>query len=301
MHIPVLKKEVIEYLNPKPNENFIDCTVGEGGHTAAILKENKPEGRVLGIEADTEIYQNLKRRVAEFSKRLILINDSYTSLKAIVEKYNFGPVGGILFDLGMSSWHLEESKRGFSFLRDEPLDMRYEIKSQKYLTAERIVNEYSEEEIGKILKEYGEERFARRISKEIVKARKIRPIKTTFDLTGIINRAIPRGYHSRKINPATRTFQALRIAVNDELENLKEGLSQSLEVLEAGGRLIVISFHSLEDRIVKRFFKENSSTISPQDSSSLEILTKKPITPSEIETKINPRSRSAKLRAAIKV
>ncbi len=292
IHTPVLKKEVIEYLNPKLNENFIDCTVGEGGHTASILERNGPKGKVLGIELDPGLYQQLKQTAA-VPNRLILINDSYANLKEIVKECKFKPVEGILFDLGMSSWHLEKSKKGFSFLRNELLDMRYDSKNQNNLTAYKIINEYSQEEIEKILSEYGEERFSKQIAREIVGVRKIRPIKTTFDLVGIIKRAIPYRYLHQKIHFATRTFQALRIAVNDELENLKEGLNQSLEVLEAGGRLVVISFHSLEDRIVKRFFKEKSS--------SLGILTKKPITPSEIEIKINVRSRSAKLRAAIKI
>ena len=292
IHIPVLKKEVIEYLKPKPNENFIDCTVGEGGHTTSILERNGPKGKVLGIELDPGMYQQLKQ-TAVVPNRLILINDSYTNLKEIVKECEFKPIQGILFDLGMSSWHLEKSKKGFSFLRNELLDMRYDSKNQNNLTAYKIINEYSQEEIEKILSEYGEERFSKQIAREIVGVRKIRPIKTTFDLVGIIKRAIPYRYLHQKIHFATRTFQALRIAVNDELENLKEGLNQSLEVLEAGGRLVVISFHSLEDRIVKRFFKEKSS--------SLGILTKKPITPSEIEIKINVRSRSAKLRAAIKI
>lgn len=310
MHIPVLQKEVLQYLDPKPNENFIDATIDGGGHTAAILQKNGPHGKILGIELDTEIYQKLRSRIAEFPisnfqfpNRLILVNDSYTNLKKIIEKYKFGQVSGILFDLGMSSWHLEESGRGFTFMKDEPLDMRYnpenpltplEVKDSRRkfqknkpltgLTAEKIVNEYSQEEIEKILKEYGEERFAKKIAKRIVQER---PIKTTFQLKDIIP-----GKRTR-IHPATRTFQALRIAVNDELNNLKEALPQTIEVLEKGGRIIIISFHSLEDRIVKNFFKEASPD-------RLKILTKKPIIPSSEEIKINPRCRSAKLRAALK-
>jgi len=290
IHISVLKKEVIEYLNPGFNENFVDCTAGGGGHTAAILERNGPIGKVLGIELDPTLYQQLKQTIGD-SDRLVLVNDSYANLKEIVEEWRFKPIQGILFDLGMSSWHLEKSKKGFSFLRNEPLDMRYN--SRNSLTAEEIVNQWQESEIEKILREYGEESFAKRISGEIIRMRKIKPIKNTFQLKEIIERSIPRKYHSRKINPATKTFQALRIAVNDELGNLRKGLTQSLEVLDAGGRLVVISFHSLEDRIVKRFFRENIP--------HLEILTKKPVIPSEAETEINHRSRSAKLRAAIKI
>ncbi len=283
IHIPVLQKEVLQYLDPKPNENFIDATIDGGGHTAAILGKIKPNGETLGIEIDPEIYQELKSKNLE---RLILVNDSYTNLKKIIEKYKFGLVSGILFDLGMSSWHLEESGRGFSFMRNEPLDMRYSLENN--LTAEKIINNYSQEEIEKILKEYGEERFARRITKRIIKER---PVKTTLQLVEIIKRVVTG---RTKINPATRTFQALRIAVNDELNNLRKVLPQTIEVLAPGGKIVIISFHSLEDRIVKKFFKGEFK------KGSLEILTKKPVRPSKEEIKINSRSHSAKLRAAMK-
>lgn len=283
IHIPVLQKEVLQYLDPKPNENFIDATIDGGGHTAAILGKIKPNGKVLGIEIDPEIYQKLKSKNLD---RLVLTNDSYVNLKSILEKKNFRPVNGILFDLGMSSWHLEESGRGFTFMKDEPLDMRYSLENN--LTAEKIINNYSQEEIEKILKEYGEERFARRIAKRIIKER---PIKTTLRLVEIIKRVVPG---RTKINPATRTFQALRIAVNDELNNLRKVLPQTIEVLAPEGKIVIISFHSLEDRIVKNFFREEAK------KGPLKILTKKPIRPSKEEIKINPRSRSAKLRAAVK-
>lgn len=319
-HIPVLQKEVLEYLDPKPNENFIDATIDGGGHTAAILKKIGPRGKVLGIEVDSEIYEILRRRIVEFpisdfqfpKNRLVIVNNNYVNLKEIVEKLNFKPVKGILLDLGMSSWHLEESGRGFSFQRDEPLDMRYAHKIpnseiQNELTAEKIINEWPKYEIEKILKEYGEERFAKRIAKKIIEERRAGPIKTTLQLVEIIKKAIPRAYQHQRISRsktfgllgsrhfATRTFQALRIAVNNELNNLKKVLPQTLEVLEKGGRLIIISFHSLEDRLVKKFFKDFSK------SGALEILTKKPVRPSYLEIKNNPRSRSAKLRAAKKI
>lgn len=271
MHFPVLQKEVIEYLDPNPNENFIDCTLNGAGHSRAILEKIKPNGKVLGIEWDKEICKKIKL------DNLIVVNDSYANLKNIAK--DFSPVDGVLFDLGMSSWHLENSGRGFSFLKDEPLDMRYSLDND--LTAEKIVNNYSLKEIETILREYGEERFAKNIAKLIVENR---PIKTTFQLKDIIR--IPKG----KIHPATRTFQALRIAVNNELGNLEKALPQAEELLVSGGRLVMISFHSLEDRIVKNFFKK----------SNLNILTKKPIKCSKQELKINPRSRSAKLRAAEK-
>jgi len=287
-HIPVLQKEVIEYLNPKPNENFIDCTIGEGGHTLAILEKNGPEGKVLGIEWDPELYRETKEKFVRFNLtgRTVLVNNSYTNLKEIVEREKFQPISGILFDLGFSSWHLE-SGRGFSFEKNEPLDMRYNPENP--LTAEKIVNNWPEREVEKILREYGEERFARKIAKEIIQERKTKPIKTTFQLVEVIKKSTPIWYHHRKIHPATRTFQALRIAVNDELKNLEIALPQALEILEKGGKLAVISFHSLEDRIVKKFFREN-----------LKVITKKPIRPSLEEIELNPRSRPAKLRVGQK-
>ncbi len=291
MHLSVLKNEVIEYLDPKSNENFIDCTFGEGGHTIEILKRNGPKGKVLGIEIDKKLFEICKERFKEL-KRLILVCDSYSNLKEIVEKEKFEKVSGILFDLGLSSWHLKESKRGFTFLKNEPLIMSY---SQKGKTAKDLVNELSEKEICEILRKYGEERFAKKIAKEIVKERKRKPIETTFQLVEIIKKATPIWYQRRKIHFATKTFQALRIAVNAELENLQKALPQALEILEKGGRLVVISFHSLEDKIVKNFFKES------EKRKQMKILTKKPIFPSQLEIKLNPSARSAKLRAGEKI
>ncbi len=293
MHTPVLQKEVLEYLAPKLNENFIDCTINGGGHSLEILKTVKPAGKILGIDWDKSVVESLKLKVQnlEINKRIILVCDSYTNLKTIVESHNFRPVKGILLDLGMSSWHLEESKKGFSFQKDEMLDMRYSKDNQ--LTAEKIINEYSEEQIGKILKEYGEERFAKKIAKIITDERKIKPIRTTLQLVEIIKKAIPVRFNRGRIHFATRTFQALRIAVNDELNNLKKVLPQAKDVLAENGRMVVISFHSLEDRIVKNFFRENKQ--------NFEILTKKPITAKEEEINANPRARSAKLRAAQKI
>jgi len=296
VHIPVLQKKVLQYLNPKPNENFVDATIGEGGHAEIILKKNGPGGKVLGIERDPKQVKNCKDRLKKFESRLILINDSYINLQEIVKKNDFGPVNGILLDLGMSSWHLEKSGRGFSFQKDESLDMRYnpEINSK---TAEKIINEYPEKEIEKILREFGEERFARKIAREIIEERKIKPIKTTFQLVEVIKKAVPlqAGRKYGRIHLATRTFQALRIAVNDELDNLKSVLSQVIKVLAREGVIVVVSFHSLEDRIVKNFFKTESK------KKLLKILTKKPIKADSEEIRINRRSRSAKLRACQKL
>jgi len=295
IHIPVLQKEVIQYLNPKPNENFIDCTIGEGGHALSILERILPNGKLLGIDWSSEIIQELKikNQKSEVKSNLIFVCDNFVNLKDIVKREKFQPVSGILFDLGMSSWHLEKSGRGFSFLRNEPLNMRYNLESQ--LTAEKIVNFWSQFELEKILKEYGEEKFAKRIAKEIVNQRKINPIKNTFQLVQILKKAVPKRYQRERISPATRTFQALRITVNDELNNLKKALPQAIDVLNRGGRLVVISFHSLEDRIVKNFFRKKTR------ENLIKILTKKPMTPSKEEIKINPRSRSAKLRAGLKL
>lgn len=294
MHIPVLQKEVIKYLDPKPNENFIDCTIGSGGHTFLILEAIEPNGKVLAIDQDSEILKDTKYRIqnTKYRNRVILVCDSFVNLKEIVKREKFRSVAGVLFDLGMSSWHLAESGRGFSFLKNEPLDMRYSIKNP--LAAEKVVNYWSGPEIEKILKEFGEERFAKNIAKEIVRERKLNTIKTTSQLVKIIERAIPYKYQRQRIHFATRTFQALRIAVNDELNNLEKALPQAIEVLRSGGHLAVISFHSLEDRIVKNFLKEKNK------ENLIEILTKKPIRPDPKEIEINPRSRSSKLRAAIK-
>ncbi|KPJ72992.1 hypothetical protein AMJ48_02830 [Parcubacteria bacterium DG_74_1] len=292
MHIPVLQKEVLQYLDPKPNENFIDCTIGNGGHTLAILEETSPKGKILGIDADEEVIKNLKTQPRLFRKRTTFVCDNYVNLQEIVKKYKFRPIHGILFDLGMSSWDLEGSGRGFSFLKKEPLDMRYNL--QNPLTAEKIINYWSAPEIERILRNYGEESLARPIARSIIELRKEKPITNTSQLVEIIKNYLPRRFQQKKIHPATKTFQALRIAVNDELNNLEKVLPQALAVLKPGGRLVIISFHSLEDRIVKNFCQSRSSI-------DLKILTKKPVGPTAKEIKINPRSRSAKLRAAVKV
>jgi 16S rRNA (cytosine1402-N4)-methyltransferase len=294
-HIPVLQNEVLQYLDPKPNENFIDCTVDGGGHATAIMEKNNPGGKLLGIEWDEEVLKETENRVKTegFKDRLILVNDSFLNLKEIARKNNFNNVSGILFDLGMSGWHLEESKRGFSFLKKEPLDMRYNLSNP--LTAEKIVNYWSKPEIERILKDFGEETFYKEIADGIISFRQARPIETTFQLVEIIKGVTPRWYQEKKIHPATKTFQALRIAVNDELNNIEKTLNQTIDVLKDGGRLVVISFHSLEDRIVKNFLKTKTK------EGLLKILTKKPIVSSQNEIRINPRSRSAKLRAAIKL
>jgi 16S rRNA (cytosine1402-N4)-methyltransferase len=296
MHTSVLKKEVIEYFDPGPDENFIDGTIGDGGHGLAILERNKPNGRLLGIDWDLENINRLKLENQKLVhlKRLILANNNFANLRDIVKKEKFKNVHGILFDLGMSNRHLETSGKGFSFLKDEPLKMNYGFDPLNELTAEKILNRYTLEEIEKVLREYGEERFSQKIAEEIVKKRKAKPLVRTIQLVEVIEKAVPNWYKRRKIHCATKTFQAIRIAVNSELDNLKKVLPQAMEILKPGGKLAIISFHSLEDRIVKNYFKKMAK------ENILKIITKKPIVTKEEEIKINRRSRSAKLRVAIK-
>ena len=289
MHQPVLLDKVIKYLNPKPGENFVDCTVGEAGHTQAILNKIKPRGRVLGIDVDFATLKRIKPQ-----ERLILVHGNFKDLKTIVQENRFEPINGILFDIGLSSWQIEESGRGFTYKKDEPLIMI--LNDRQEVTAQEIINTWPEESLIEIFKRYAEEKYTRRIVTAIVNQRRISPIKTTFQLKEIIKKAIPFSETRRgKINRVlARIFQALRIVINDELENLKQGLNQAMEIIVPKGKIVVISFHSLEDRIVKNFFRES------EKEGHLKILTKKPITVDEAEISVNPRSRSAKLRAAMK-
>jgi len=304
-HIPVLLNEILEMLDPKPGENFIDATINGGGHARAILERILPDGKLLGIEWDQEVFKNLKmdspnvrqsveRGSTEYSSaNVVLINDNYINLKTIVVENNFQQFNGILFDLGMSNWHVEASGKGFSFLRDEPLDMRYDTLTND-LTANEVVNRYSQSELEKIIREYGEESFARVISEQIARFRKQKPILTTIQLVETIKDAVPAWYRNRRIHFATKTFQALRIEVNHELENIKLGIQSAIDIAPTGCRIAVITFHSLEDRIVKNLFKESAQ------SETIALITKKPIATSYKEIKENPKSRSAKLRAVTK-
>jgi 16S rRNA (cytosine1402-N4)-methyltransferase len=291
MHIPVLLNEVIKLLDPKENENYIDATLGEGGHTLALLQKTSPAGKVLGIDLDPETLEIAHRKLQAFGDRLVLVNDNFKNLEEVVENQKFKEISGIVFDFGMSSRDIDESGRGFSFLKDEPLLMNFG--SDAMLTAENIVNGWPEGELEKIISLYGEEKFARQIARGIIARRLVKPIKTTFDLVEVIEKATPNFYHHGKIHPATRTFQALRIAVNDELNSIQKGLEASLKVLSSGAKIAAISFHSLEDRIVKNFFRDNKKT--------LKILTKKPVVPAQVEILNNSRARSAKLRVAQKI
>lgn len=270
------------------------------GHATAILEKGLAEVRLLGIDADPESIKIAEARLKPYGKAALPVNDGFENLEEICTRYDFRPVQGILFDLGLSSYQLEEAGRGFSFRFDAPLDMRFN--TNQIVTAATIVNTFSETEIASILRKYGEERHHRRIAKEIMKNR---PINTTLQLAKVVERALGAG--RSRIHPATRTFQALRIAVNQELANLETALKQTLSVLSTKGRLVVISYHSLEDRIVKEFMRQESrSCLCPPETPvcicghkpALKLVNRKAIVPSEHERKANPRSRSAKLRAA---
>lgn len=292
IHTPVFLNEVLHCLNPRPGKNYIDATADGGGHAIAIIKAIQPSGKLLALEWDEELFKELKNRLEkecpDSSKNCVLRRTSYAELAKIARSLKFAPVAGILFDLGLSSFHLEVSRRGFSFQRDEILDMRYSRSGLK--TAADILNEASEQELKKIISDFGGERFAGPISRKIVETRRRKPVTRTPELVEIIRRSTPRWYQRRKIHFATKTFQALRLAVNNELENIKQGLKGASQIIGAGGRIAVISFHSLEDRIVKNFFR------SPEAKSEFTPLTKKPLRPGREETASNPRSRSARLR-----
>lgn len=291
MHEPVLLKEVLEILNPKPGQVHIDGTVNGGGHARAIAGMVGSRGMVLGIDWDCNLVRELKKRNEESGVQNIMVEcGNYADLDEIAKKNNIMKADGILLDLGFSSYHVDRSGRGFSFQKDEPLDMRYHI-SDDMRDAHAIVNSESEEALEDMVRTYGEERFARRIASGIVRARERKPIKTTRELAEIIRRASPEQYRSGRIHPATRTFQALRIVVNHELENLRSGLRNAMSLLSPGGTAAVISFHSLEDRIVKNFFKE----FARQGTGT--ITTLKPVRASLVEMRQNPRARSARLRA----
>lgn len=300
-HIPVLLKETVELLDPKAGESFVDCTLGDGGHAIEMIRKIGKNGKFLGIDLDESAIRKAESGIKNQElrvKELIIVRDNFANLKSILDKKNFGPVDGILMDLGLRSEQIEESGRGFSFLRDEPLDMRFGS-NQNIPNAAEILNACTKEELIDIFRKFGEERFSEDVAKDIVLARKKGRLTTSHELVEIVLSVYRRKLHSKKdipwiggIHPATRVFQALRIEVNHELENLEKVLPNAVDSLTPGGRIAVISFHSLEDRIVKHFFRSRKD---------LKILTKKPITPSGEEVQDNPRSRSAKLRAAIKI
>ncbi len=303
LHVPVLLKEVIAGLDLKKGGSYIDCTTGTGGHAAAVLERILPGGRLLGIDADPGALKIASDRLARFGNAVTLVNANFLLLENIARANGFYPVDGILFDLGLSSLQLERPESGFSFQTDAPLDMRFGPDQQ--LTAAQLVNEAHEEDLYHIIRDYGEEPAARRIVRSIIKSR---PIATTLQLARLIERAT--GGVRGRIHPATKTFQALRIAVNNELANLEAALGQATNLLATGGRLAVISYHSLEDRIVKTYFSGQArGCICPpqvikcvcQHVPTLKPVNKKVIRPEAGEVLINPRSRSARLRVAEKL
>ncbi len=303
IHIPALVKETIEALAVQPGGRYIDCTLGAGGHAADILEHSSPGGQLLGIDADPEAIKIARARLEAYSESTLLINENFANLQAICLKYDFFPVHGILFDLGLSSLQLNGSGRGFSFQHDAPLDMR--LSPSQEVTAADIINTSSEVELAHLISKYGEEGYSRQIAHRIIQQR---PIKTTLQLVQTIEQAI--GRRRGRIHPATKTFQALRIAVNQELEHLEAALKQAIGLLGFEGRLVVISYHSLEDRIVKQFMRQESrGCICPPSTptcicghiASLRLINKRVIIPSPAEVQLNPRSRSAKLRAAERI
>jgi len=302
-HTPVLVKEVIELLRVQPGGRYVDCTVGTGGHATAILEKSSPGGQLLGIDIDPKAIKISQARLQRFGKAVLLVNDSFEHLEVICEDRGFRPVHGILFDLGLSSHQLEDDGRGFSFQRDSPLDMRFSPTEE--FTAADIVNTFPESRLDFLLKKYGEESRSHQIARWI---RKSRPIETTLQLVRVVEQAV--GKERGRIHPATKTFQALRIVVNQELERLETALRQAVNLLGCGGRLAVISYHSLEARLVKGFFQQESrDCICPPNApvcvcehkATLRIITKKVVTPLPEEIKANPRSRSAKLRVAERI
>jgi 16S rRNA (cytosine1402-N4)-methyltransferase len=302
-HKPVLLHECVEALQIQRGGRYIDCTVNGGGHAAAIIEESAPGGQLLGIDADPTALKLAKERFRDCSDDVILVNENFKYLESIADRYGFRPVNGVLFDLGMSSLQLEDLGRGFSFQHDAPLDMRFG--PGQTLTAADIVNTYPEEGLARILEEYGEEWRARRIANSIVRNR---PVNTTLELARLVERTAGGG--RSRIHPATKTFQALRMAVNEELDNLDSALRQAISLLGSGGRVVVISFHSLEDRLVKNFFRrESQGCLCPPEvplctcghMPSLKVVSRKAIRPSETELASNPRSRSAKMRVAERI
>ena len=302
VHVPALLNEIIAGLQPHRGGDFIDCTVGLGGHAAAILEKISPSGRFLGIDADPEAIKISQDKLRDYGEAVTLVNDNFVNLEAICKRYHFHPVDGILFDLGVSSLQLDTAERGFSFHLDAPPDMRFD--PGQALTASDIVNNFSEQELAKLIGRYGEERHSLRIARQIVQNR---PIATTVELARLVEQALVAPPRRGKIHPATRTFMALRIAVNSELQNLELALNQTLNLLRPGGRLTVISYHSLEDRIVKQFMRYAASgCICPPGTvicrcghvPTLKLISRKVIKPASLEIESNPRSRSAKLRIA---
>lgn len=306
-HTSVLLRETIEGLQIKPDGIYVDGTLGGGGHSSEVAKRLQ-SGRLIGIDQDDAAIEAATKRLAPWADRVTLVRDNYCNLQAVLKSLDIEKVDGIMLDLGVSSYQFDEAGRGFSYRFDTPLDMRMD--RRQTLTAQTIVNEYPEMELFRIIRDYGEDKFAKNIAKHIVQARKDKPIKTTGELNEIIKAAIPAKMREKGGHPSKRTYQALRIACNRELEVLENSLDTFVELLSPGGRLCIITFHSLEDRIVKSAFKrqENPCTCPPEfpvcvcgKKSSGRVISRKPILPTQEEMEQNPRSKSAKLRIFEKI
>jgi 16S rRNA (cytosine1402-N4)-methyltransferase len=304
-HTSVMLKESIDYLNIKPDGIYVDATLGGGGHSLEIVKRLKNGGKLIGIDRDENAIKAASKKLESYGEKVFLVHGNFRDIYSIATGCGFESVDGILMDLGVSSHQLDEAGRGFSYMNDAPLDMR--MNRRQSLTAEEIVNNYSEEELKRIIKEYGEEKWAGRIASFIVREREKEPITTTGQLVEVIKMAIPAAARRKGPHPAKRTFQAIRIEVNNELGILEKAIKDGVKLLNPKGRICVISFHSLEDRKVKDAFKElEESCTCPRDfpvcvcgkQPVVKIITRKPVTPNEIEIKQNPRARSALLRAA---
>ena len=294
-HIPVMSEEVLFWLARKGSRTYLDCTVGYSGHAEKILEASGPGSRLIGLDRDAAAISASRKRLARFGDRAVLLHGHFMDLKQHLTANGIGQVDGILFDLGVSSLQLEEPARGFSFQVDGPLDMRMDQSMSG--TAADLVNQWPEAQLADAIFQFGEERFSRRIARGIVRARERHALATTKELVSVIEGAVPANYRHGRLHCATRTFQAIRIAVNQELDCLEPALRDATDVLSPGGRLCVISFHSLEDRIVKHTLR----ALSGKDDPALVVLTKKPQIPTREESDRNPRSRSAKLRAAQRV
>jgi 16S rRNA (cytosine1402-N4)-methyltransferase len=286
MHQPVLLKEIIEILEPKENENFIDATFGEGGVSLEIAKFNEPDGKILAFEWDPELYKLGVEKIKnlKMEKRIKLVNQNFRNIKRVVKEEGFTKIKGVVFDLGISLWHYKKSQRGFSFRENELLDMR--INPEIKVSAFEIINYYSYKDLVEIFKNYGEERNAEKIARTIIDRRKKKKIETSKELAEIVAKVVP----SRKIHPATKIFMALRTFINGELENLEQGLKDSYDILDKGGKIIVLSFQGLEDKVIKQVFRLLKKE-------GAEVITKNVIRPKKEEILKNPQARSAKLRA----
>lgn len=292
-HVPVLADAVVAHAAPAAGERVaVDCTLGAGGHAERLLDALGPGGRLLGIDRDDEALRVAAERLARFGSRARLVKGTFEELGAIVSAHGWGRTDAVVYDFGVSSMHLDRPERGFSYQHDAPLDMRMDPSQD--LTAAIVVNQYSERDLTRILRGLGEERWASRIAKFIVAARRRKPISTTGELVEVVRDAIPAAARRVGPHPARRTFQALRMEVNRELDAIEASLPQATAELEPGGRLVAVSYHSLEDRMVKRFLRDEASGEAPR----LRVLTRKPVTPSDDEVAANPRARSARLRAA---